>query len=1131
MAFTQQTFLGASIVSFTNNLGLGGDQSSLTITLVEDPKNNDSFQSEILVGTPVRFVYDDFIFNGIYKSYRKKEGLDGFFHEITLEDPRELLSGVRLIMKDYAAATSATPNIYNVFGYWENQLFGSSLVNEGGIPWKKVRDAIHVISQGNTLYGTKAKLGNYEYKIDLTSLPSLPDYYRVPADSMSVLDYVQEVCDAASHDFYFTLQASTQDVPITYPPTIPPPLDDVLLNLNKLAIKLHTIDRSIQPQFGAIASFISNTQGAVSKNFGFDFKNEPTGKYLLGDKVSKLYYKSKNLNTENWEENEIWPFWGYKSDGSLVIGEGINEDHHMNLDARWVDVAGIGDTYETDLNELRTALDSFDAWAAYLWFNNYNYWKFVPVSGQYTDYMRDYNKVGGGTAYPGNPMPPKPWARLKRKNEKGNPTDGPTYKHEKQRNVHFGKGQRLEIPNVNAVFTPAITGLKGSVLSKSSLFDEDALQYSKSGKALTNAENVQKLYNYIKEFAEEYYGKKYIVKIDEIQSVFDTETGKIRTNYSPEQTGYIDEANESLAIENGLLPANNIKLRDTDYRLNCFVRYDLQTTTSSGTTETNILDLTNIPESDYVYDSGNRYAYIKSTIETDFGYVNYSSLSGVRAIVTLPSFISYSGIYTENHGTYFEFCKGFSSDVIADAESSAKEKTKETVGGVGGDTVSNLGMAKLTALPDRIVVPLRSNVERYGPWTSVGLNGKMEYEENDDLNPWNYNGYYLMNQVGQATVSLTNIGYNISEGGSVDFPGSPTIYAGQFLNNNGPLVNNVNCNTGDGGVRTTYNMSAWQPHPYKLRKAKLDQFSRVLTTNLNKRAKLLENIPASLKNSGPKTKPNKQKDKPVGAKLHSSHLIISADVYGSGEELGSNVAIQAHYNAANQIWGSGEPSLMSLDGLFRPFGTLPSAQLESGVTTKIPRYVEPSGGSFPTRTDLDPFDSSDIAAVLYNESGVAIANGQVNSNDIRALALRGPLVIAGWGYDVDGKPVPNASGDNSSSDFIANYKTRQDLWKVGPMDTRWDESRGVWVAGGGSTIKEGFLLQNLDGGIAGSGVNSSFTSTANMAVYSAGQPTGESILVTNRDINLSLFANQHVVVAQIGNEYRPLTHTCVSGAY
>jgi hypothetical protein len=63
--------------------------------------------------------------------------------------------------------------------------------------------------------------------------------------------------------------------------------------------------------------------------------------------------------------------------------------------------------------------------------------------------------------------------------------------------------------------------------------------------------------------------------------------------------------------------------------------------------------------------------------------------------------------------------------------------------------------------------------------------------------------------------------------------------------------------------------------------------------------------------------------------------------------------------------------------------------------------------------------------------------------------LKGPLVVAGWGFDIDNKPVPNASPnypDNSQMYFEDNWLRKPWKWKCGPVDLRWDDRRKVWTA-------------------------------------------------------------------------------------
>jgi hypothetical protein len=104
-------------------------------------------------------------------------------------------------------------------------------------------------------------------------------------------------------------------------------------------------------------------------------------------------------------------------------------------------------------------------------------------------------------------------------------------------------------------------------------------------------------------------------------------------------------------------------------------------------------------------------------------------------------------------------------------------------------------------------------------------------------------------------------------------------------------------------------------------------------------------------------------------------------------------------------------------------------------------------------------------------------------DNTRALGLRGPLEVVGWGFEYTGKPVPNASstpGDDSlksyqmGNTFMDNYRSKSELWKAGPVGLFWDNWRKIW------TIPT-FLFGTLDVSInnGGSGLMSITSSAAN----------------------------------------------------
>jgi hypothetical protein len=61
--------------------------------------------------------------------------------------------------------------------------------------------------------------------------------------------------------------------------------------------------------------------------------------------------------------------------------------------------------------------------------------------------------------------------------------------------------------------------------------------------------------------------------------------------------------------------------------------------------------------------------------------------------------------------------------------------------------------------------------------------------------------------------------------------------------------------------------------------------------------------------------------------------------------------------------------------------------------------------------------------------------------------------------DSSGEPVLDASGNKQwKPDYLYNSKD----WKAGPVDLKWDETRGVWVGGAGETQIINFQIASSD---------------------------------------------------------------------
>jgi hypothetical protein len=77
------------------------------------------------------------------------------------------------------------------------------------------------------------------------------------------------------------------------------------------------------------------------------------------------------------------------------------------------------------------------------------------------------------------------------------------------------------------------------------------------------------------------------------------------------------------------------------------------------------------------------------------------------------------------------------------------------------------------------------------------------------------------------------------------------------------------------------------------------------------------------------------------------------------------------------------------------------------------------------------------------------ARHTVERKGIRGVGLRSPMVLTGWGYDIDDNPVPADIGNPTTFHPEASWNPHH--WKSGPVDLRWDNERGVWT--GGNTTK------------------------------------------------------------------------------
>lgn len=139
--------------------------------------------------------------------------------------------------------------------------------------------------------------------------------------------------------------------------------------------------------------------------------------------------------------------------------------------------------------------------------------------------------------------------------------------------------------------------------------------------------------------------------------------------------------------------------------------------------------------------------------------------------------------------------------------------------------------------PDLVVLPLMSNERCYGPWISsqvdpqgnayINVGGRVEFIKDENLSPWNYAGYELMNSAGVLQAQFSNSLLLFSERGGFTFPGIPDRSLCQALSEGGPLVTNISVDVSEAGMRTTYKLDLYTASFGKLQKQKQDMISKI----------------------------------------------------------------------------------------------------------------------------------------------------------------------------------------------------------------------------------------------------------------------------------------------------------------
>ena len=379
---------GGILQSYTQTRGINGNP--LYSVQVVDPREILG-NVKVILNNYAESIYDDANIINVYgflehnPSKKLEEYLDGKYDERSIikrsvdNEGKITFTGSDAYTgnADAGAGYGSLPPTFPITGT------GFSRRSDQGIPFYRVNQALSALMQyggklpdeyKKTSYFRKINFRGFNYIVDLTGLPALPDFYYLDFDEMSLLELVLEVCDVTNRDLYVSLlpvldmgvkteketegmseeekaeekllQKLYGDTPYagflykrneaimegknvnetednerdgTTDEAVPPATkeNDFIAGI----IRCDAIDRSKQPEIGAVKEYLDELQDneiyVKNRDVGYEVSNVVTNKIIAGAQETNMYLFS------SYEDRRQEELSGKQYDLEEMLGEQI----------------------------------------------------------------------------------------------------------------------------------------------------------------------------------------------------------------------------------------------------------------------------------------------------------------------------------------------------------------------------------------------------------------------------------------------------------------------------------------------------------------------------------------------------------------------------------------------------------------------------------------------------------------------------------------------------------------------------------------------------------------------------------------------------------------------------------------
>jgi|19_taG_2_1085344.scaffolds.fasta_scaffold00068_16 hypothetical protein len=1060
-----------------------------------------------------------FEYAGIVEGWTQKNDANGNpVYTVKLVDPRVIIENTQVIVNNFPGQTSGVWNLINAYGFIESlgdtctsspaQAIGGvswlntigNQANSRGMVWNDVRCAISTLTAANNRpmasffyddwcrdarilyvgpdpaddgYGIierdavitdpvfqtipNANLNASFYLIDIREIPFTPLYYRISGPNISLMEMISQVCQDAGCDYYVELLPFRNAG-----------------NVFKM-IKVRVAVRSTQPTLGVIDDFIAAKQAAVAKanggilayTKGEEIRNESTSTYLIGGELRQHFEASAS---------NMLPFWGLDINGDLIHATVANDEYSVRMDLSRLNVS-LNTPFAAQFQwiterELRAALSDIDAWKEVTHFIDGDFAVWLRTIKQHKRFRQQLLMDALNEKLPAAAISiggPDANSLDKAFNEAEAKDLEMAYEFVRTYADEFYGKQWL----VNATsFVCFTTDPESSKLRYSHEPSTEGCWVNDDVTTVIGLTHDSTSTDFFRDETGKYQP---IVKFPLVSAQrigggafsYTADPSKLGDdNYITDGVGELwvkAEVDERWVMGTPLVPAastisfllkTNAPVTNNTSDTNNFIE-------AFGGLDILLDDEALINANPLIQDRGQfalgalHFALAPSAALAPT--LNHVQVYGAWGVAGLPGQVD---LETDDGFVPWEY----GSDTIMNQ--AAYNKVSDSVtqmrkGERGSITVAGLPNIPLGA--ELFSVDSASPPHSQGTQKYLGTRVQSLY---------------------QCSPIIPHISIDMNE------------WTGEF----GPNVTNITVNAGAGGFTTEYQFSTYTPTFGRFNKDNAERLKQVGQTRLsnmrNIRAQnaLRRQVGASIARGRQILLNQLGRTDRVPKSAHHTFVGRYLDVGpGYRNELASHAVRELTLGISTDAVYA-KSAIMSMDGLLRPVSKAGDGNLSQytswggGYCTDFPGHARQSDPPVRSYTGLAvtldyldalanpssslPTDRSDTALSGHDieilargstppQSGWAITEGADNaegySSDYRFFALRGPLLIQQWGYDLEGKPVPNkadAPADARAGSFqtstlhdkfMDGWLQDPKSWPLAPLDLRLDRDRGVWT--------------------------------------------------------------------------------------